>query len=241
MPPRLRCGATAACLTVLLWGLIMAGCSATRPEIDAPSAVQQLQMQITRLEQRLAEKEREINRLRAQQQGRAKELQQSASEAAQAEVKLRRFATEADVVSRLAEVEVALETLQSRLGKDRQAPLQSTAQGLLDAASSAFDRGELSEAAELAAQARQLIDMLSENLAAANLQSAPEVPFKITIPLRTKTDTRLRRQPDPNAAVLDVLQRTTPVIVRAYRGPWLQVQTEAGDSGWVLGELLEPR
>lgn len=186
----------------------------------------------------LADREAEINRLRAQQQGQVKELEKTTSQAARAEVKLRRFATETDVASRLAEVEVAMEGLKS---KGREFPLQLTAQRLLNAASTAFRQSELSVAADLAAQAEQLINMLIEHGSIPDTQSAPEVPFKMAIPLRTKADTRLRNKPQLDAAVLIVLQQTTLVVAQAYQGQWLHVQTEDGVSGWVLGELLEPR
>lgn len=186
----------------------------------------------------LADRNREINRLRAQQQDQVKELEESASETARAEVKLRRFATEADVASRLAEVEVAMEDLRA---KGFATPLQVPAQRLLDAASTAFNRGEFNEAADLAAQSEQLIDMLIDIGSMPHTQSTPEVPFKIAIPLKTKANTRLRRQPDLNADIVTVLQPGTTVVARAYHGQWLRVETQHGGAGWILGELLEAR
>lgn len=197
--------------------------------------------EIERLEHSLALKEAQIHRLRTQQQDQVKALEETASEAARAEVKLRRFATEADVASHLAEVEVAMEGLRARLEPGREDPLQAIAQRLLDTASTAFQKGEFSRTAELAAQAEQLIDIRLDNESLADAQPISVVPFKIAIPLRTKTDARLRQQPHLDAAILDVLRQTTPVTVRAHQGPWLRVQTEAGTSGWIYGGLLEPR
>ena len=194
------------------------------------------QAAISLLQRILADRDLEIDRLRAQQQGQVKELEVTTSKAARAEVKLRRFASEAEVASRLAEVEVAMEGL---LSGGREVSPQLMPQPLLDAASAAFNRGELSVAADLAAQAEQLIGMLINIDSTPDPQSATEVPFKIAIALRTKVDARLRRQPHLDAAILGVLQQGTPVVARAYNGRWLRVETEDGSPGWILGKLLE--
>lgn len=204
--------------------------------------VQEQQRQITRLQQSLADKQAEINHLRTHQQDQVKELKETTTQAARAEVKLRRFATEADVASLLVEVEMAMEALVSALGTEREVPLQLLAQRLLDASSAAFKRdNKYSVAADLAAQAEQLINLLMNNLAPPNTRAAPEVPLKITIPLKIKVDSNLRRQPNTSAVVLGVLPKATPVVARAAQGQWLRVQTEDGNSGWVFGNFLEPR
>ena len=194
---------------------------------------------IMHLLQVLSEKEAVISQLRAHQQSQVKELKETTSQAARAEIKLRRFATEADVASQLAEVEVAMEVLRSTLGAERKASLQLLAQRLLDAATASFKQDEYSIAADLVAQAEQFIAMLMDNHSVAATQATSEIPFKVAIPLKIKVDSHLRRQPNNSAAVLDVLQKTTPVVARAYQGQWLHVQTEVGDSGWVMAELLE--
>lgn len=197
------------------------------------------QRMIMHLLQVLADKEQEISNLRARQQDQVKELEESVNQAARAEVKLRRFATEAEVASHLAEVEVAMKRLQVTLGPERRVSLQKLAQQLLDSASTAFKQGDYSTAANLVAQAEQFIEMLMDNHRVSDGRAVSEVPFGVSIPLKIKVDSHLRRQPNNSAAVLDVLEKTTPVVARAYQGPWLHVQTEVGDSGWVLAELLE--
>jgi hypothetical protein len=226
----------------------MAGCAIRQPEpepepepVPLPESCKEQQRLIIRMQQVLAEKEAEISSLRAHQQNQKKELKEITSQAVRAEVKLRRIATETDVASHLAEVEMAMEALQSTLGTESEVPLQMLAQQLLDAASDSFNQGEYSVAADLTVQAEQLIDMLMDNHSVSDIRAAPEAPFKIAIPLRIKVDSHLRRQPHTSAAVLGVLQKSTLVVARAYQGQWLRVQCEDGKSGWVLGELLEPR
>jgi len=185
--------------------------------------------------------ESEINNLRAFQQEQVKELEETTSQAARAEVKLRRLATEADVASHLAEVEVAMAVLQSSLGIERGAPLQVLAQRFLETASASFNRAEYSVAADLAAQAKQLTDMLINNHSLSDTREMTESAFKVAIPLKIKIDSNLRNRPHTESIVIGELNKTTPVVARAYLGQWLRVQTEDGRTGWVSGELLEPR
>lgn len=199
------------------------------------------QREIARLQQLLADKEAEIGKLRTQQQERDKLLKETTSQAARAEVKLRRFATETDTASLLAEVEVAMAKLRATPGAERDTVQQ--AQRILDAAAAAFARDDYDTSVDLATQARQFIDMLADQHSGsgADKRAISEVPFKVGIGLRMKVDGNLRRQPRANATGLGVLQKATPIIARAYQGEWLRVQTEDGNSGWVLNSLVEAR
>jgi len=237
---------------LMICSLMMAGCAlqpSSRLAVFPPPPIatseplpmsfEEQQQMIMHLLQVLSQKEGEISQLRAHQQSQVKELKETTSQAARAEIKLRRFATEADVASQLAEVEVAMGILRSTLGTERKASLQLLAQRLLDTATTSFKQGKYSIAADLVAQAEQFIAMLMDNHSTTAMEVTSEVPFKVAIPLKVKVDSHLRHRPNSNAAVLDILHKTTPVIARAYQGQWLYVQTDVGDSGWVMIELLE--
>ncbi|HHJ80983.1 MAG TPA: hypothetical protein ENJ65_05055 [Candidatus Tenderia electrophaga] len=240
--------------------LTVAGCATQQPTpvpfplplpLASTSQCNEQQQEIVRLQQMLADREHqikhliadqknkdlEISKLKTHQQNQTKELKETTNQASRAEVKLRRFATEADVASRLVEVEMAMKTLESRLDTRHELPLQVLAHGLLDKASTAFKRGKYSVAADHAAQAEQLIEMMTEQQ--PTTESA--TPFKVAIPLKTKLNGQLRRKPDRNAAVIDKLQTATPVVARSYKAQWLQVQTENGNSGWIFSDFVEPR
>ncbi len=190
-----------------------------------------------------ADKEAAISMLRARQQNQNKLLRETTSQAARAEVKLRRFATETDAASLLAEVEVAMDQLRATPGAEQFNTQKMQAQRILDSASNAFVQGDYGLSVELATQARQFIDMLAglPMGSGADRRMTSEVPFTVAINVRMKVDGNLRRQPRPNAAVLGVLQKATPIFARAYQGEWLWVQTENGNSGWVLSSLVEAR
>ncbi len=218
--------------------LTASGCASWQP--DTQTACNDQQREIVRLQQLLADRDAEIARLRAQQIDQVKELKETTGDAARAEMKLRRIATDADVASHLAEVEVAMEGLRSDSGTPGERQLQAIAQQFLDAASTAFARDKLSAAAEFTAQAEQLIDMLVDNASNTPMQPSAEVPFKNAIALKTTADARLRRRPHLDAEVIVVLKKMTPIVALAYQGSWLRVQTENGNSGWILGKLLAP-
>ncbi len=229
-------GFVAPWATLALAGAGLSGCAAIPPDACAPQT-----REIARLQQALAARETEIEQLKAQKQGQTQELVETTTEAARAEVKLRRFASEAEVASRLAEIEVAMESLRVAPADGPAAAIRATAQRLLERATAAFNRGELSKAVELASQTEQLCDMLKDNRSLAPEATAPEVPFKLGVPLAIATDARLRLEPHTDAAVVAVLPPMTPVSALAYRGAWLRVQTEDERSGWVLGKLLTAR
>lgn len=223
---------------VVLLGLGLGGCASW--QASPPSSCTEQQREIARLQQLLADKDSEISRLRTHQEARTRELEETTAQAARAEVKLRRFTTEADAASRLAEVEVALETLRSR-PEAGDSPVQALAQQLLDQASAAFRQGEHGETVNLAAQARQLVDMLLAREASAGGDAAPEAAFTVAIPLRIKTDTRLRARPGTHSDILEVLPAATPVTALGHHGLWLQVQTPGQNTGWVSSDLVELR
>ena len=226
---------------LLLGGLTIAGCAhhpaerVMEPPLDDPLLLsfEEQRQTIMHLLEVLSQKEALIQQLRADQKSQVEELKESSSQVARAEVKLRRLATEADVASQLAEVEVGLEMLRATLGAAHKASLQLLAQQLLEMATASFRQAEYSVASDLAAQAEQLIVMLMDN------QSVSETPFKVAIPLKIKVDSQLQRQPSNHAAVLEVLQKMTPVVARAYQGRWLHVETEVGGSGWLMAERVE--
>jgi SH3-like domain-containing protein len=59
------------------------------------------------------------------------------------------------------------------------------------------------------------------------------VPLQVAIPLRVTVDSNLRRQPLGKAPVIGVLKKDSPLVAHAYKGSWMQVETEDGRSGWV--------
>lgn len=230
---------------VLLLGLNTMGCALRNPPpvtAAAPESCLAQQSEIERLQQLLAEKEALIRSQQAHQQDQARELQATTSQATRAQIKLRRMATQPDAASTLAEVEVAMETLKSSKTTAAQQALQSQAQRLLDAASAAYAKDDFATAVDRATQSREIIDMV-KGQPAGNASSARRVAvtFQAPIPLRTRIDCNLRHLPRGNAAIRKVLKKNSTLMALAYQGNWLRIQTEDGDTGWVLNTLVEAR
>jgi hypothetical protein len=232
--------------------LIAGGCATTPPPppppppvvepapvLSCPSCDEQ-NRELARLRQELSARDAELRDLRAQRRDQIKALQESTRQAARAKVKLRRFASQANAASYIAEVEVALETLRSSPGAGSRAKLIALPQAMLESADVEFTQGDYGMAMDRAAQAEQMIAMLTDVPArAAAPRARAEVPFEVAIPLRVKIDSHLRRQPRGNAPILGIVRQASTVVALAYEGNWVRVRAEDGRSGWIYQTLLE--
>ena len=207
-----------------------------------PSCEEQTR-EIARLRQDLANREAERRDLRSNQRDQVKVLQESTREVTRAKVKLRRLASQADAASYVAEVEVAMELLRSSLGATSTVPLMVLAQRILESTAAPFAQGDYGVAMERAAQAEQLIALVARYQVRPTSRSPVpgEVPLQVAIPLKVTTDSNLRRQPLGKARVVGVLKKDSPLVAYAYKGSWMQVESEDGASGWVDQRRLGAR
>ncbi len=212
---------------------------ATIRERTCPSCDEQTR-EIARLRQDLANREAELRDLRSTQRDQVKVLQESTREVTRARVKLRRLATQVDAASYIAEVEVAMESLRSSLGATSTVPLMAVAQGILESTAAPFAQGDYGAAMDRAAQAEQLIALMADNRVRRG--SPPRVPrevrLQVAIPLKVIVDSTLRRQPLGKAPVVGLLKKDSPLVAHAYKGSWMQVETEDGRLGWISQERL---
>lgn len=226
---------------VWLLSSVLSGCVtpppprlSTGPESTCPSCEEQIR-EIARLRQDLANREVELRDLRASQREQVKVLQEATREGTRAKVRLRRLATQADAASYIAEVEVAMESLRSSLGAKSTVPLMVLAQGILESTAAPFAQGDYGGAMDRAAQAEQLIALVAHNqVRSRSRRGVPEeVPLQVAIPLKVTTDSNLRRRPFGRAPVVGLLKKDSPLVAHAYKGNWMQVETDDGRSGWI--------
>jgi hypothetical protein len=257
---RLSIGSTIAAglwAVICLLYLSLSGCAVTPPVIQSsvppppeakvrdsacPSCEEQ-NREIARLRQDLANREGELRDQRSNQRDQVKVLQESTREVTRAKVKLRRLATQADAASYIAEVEVAMESLRGSVGPTSTIPMIVLAQGILDSTASPFAQADYGVAMDRAAQAEQLITLVAHyQVRPGSRARVPgEVPLQIAIPLKVTADSHLRRQPVGKARVVALLKKDSPLVAHAYKGSWLQVETEDGRSGWVDQARLAAR
>ncbi|HEX8873416.1 MAG TPA: SH3 domain-containing protein [Nitrosospira sp.] len=211
-------------------------CEAEREKLMAEKEAQQ--QEIERLQKVLAEKDALIRSQQARQQDQAKTLQEASSQAAHAQIKLRRLATRPAAASTIAEAEISVESLKSSPATHTEQFLQTQAQRLLAAATASYAEDNYAAAMDQAAQAREFIDMVKNN----RIRKAPgrtTVSLQTPLPLRVIADSNLRQKPGLKSAVLGILKKDSTMTAEAYHGDWLQVQTADGHSGWVLNTLVE--
>ena len=177
-------------------------------------------------------REGELRDLRSSQREQVKVIVESTREVTRAKAKMRRLATQADAASYIAEVEVALKALRATLPKSSAQPLLALAQELLDSAAAPFDKGDYAAAMDRAAQAEQLVTVVTESRAKGTRARVPgEVPLQVAIPVRAIVDAPVARKPMPKAPVVVTLKKDSPLVAQAYKGTWMRVQTEDGQIG----------
>ena len=197
------------------------------------------QQEIERLQKLLAEKEGQIRSQEVRQQDQAKTLQETSSQAAHAQVKLRRLATRPAAASTIAEVEMVMENLKSSPTTDSAQLLQVQAQRLLDVAATSYEEDNYAAAMDYAAQAREFINIImnSRNRKGAEPRHVT-VSLQVPIPLRAIVNSNLRQKPSLKGAVLGVLKKESLMVADAYQGEWLLISAN-GRSGWILNTLVE--
>jgi uncharacterized protein YgiM (DUF1202 family) len=211
-------------------------CEAEREKLLAEKAAQQ--QEIERLQKLLMEKDALIRNQQVRQQDQAKTLQETSSQAAYAQIKLRRLATRPAAASTIAEAEISMEGVKSSPLSDTERMLQAQAERLLAAATALYAEDNYAAAMDHAAQAREFIDMV-KNSRVRKAADQIAVSLQTPIPLRAAVNSNLRQKPGLKGAVLGILKKDTAMIAEAYQGDWLQVQTADGRSGWVLNTLVE--
>lgn len=234
-------------LILVLLALNLTGCEtpkpAPAPSIDtipvAPSQEESLREKIVRLEKLIAEKDELIKNQEIRQQNQAQALREVNKEATRTQVKLHRLATKPGTASAIAETEVALEHLKQAKISPADQILQLQAHHLMETASVLFTKNQYGPAMNYVAQSRHLIDLIKDpNRKKASSENSSLFEFNTPIKLRTKTNVNLRKIPNPQAQILTLLKKDTPVAANASQGPWLRVQIEE-NQGWILATGLE--
>jgi SH3-like domain-containing protein len=196
--------------------------------------------EIARLRQELAARDAELKELRASQREQVKAVQESTREVTRARARIRRLATQADAASYIAEIEVALEAARAA-GPSAQSPWVGRWQGVREAAQAPFAQGDYGTAMDRAAQAEQLVAAAVETAPGTRSRVAGEVLLQVRIPLKARSESRLRREPAQAAAVVATLPKDTALVAHAYKDAWMRVETEDGRFGWLPQATLAAR
>lgn len=234
-------------LTFSLLALYLAGCVSQEPPPiqiiePIPVAVSQdesLKIEIARLEKVIAEKDELIKSQKIRQQNQAQVLREVNKEATRTQVKLHRLATKPSTASAIAEIEVALEHLNSVKISATDQILQIQAQHLVETASVFYAKDQYAQAMNHVAQAKHLIGLITDsNRKKTPIEINSLLEFHSPIKLRAKANVNLRKEPNTRAPILATLKKDALLTANASLGSWFRVQTE-DNQGWVLSTTLE--
>jgi hypothetical protein len=208
------------------------------PERACPTCDDQ-NREIARLRQELAVRDAELRELRNTNREQAKSLQESTREVTRAKEKTRRFATQADAASYIAEVEVTLAAQRTAPASPMTAPLVAMASGFHAATAAPFAQRDYALAMEHAAQAEALLAVAAAAQAGKPPRGATALP--VTIPLRVTIGSNLRRQPQRRAPIASIVDENSLVVANAWQDGWLRVTVADGRAGWINQKQLGVR
>lgn len=203
----------------------------------AEAKYESLQEEIKRLEEVIVEKDKLIHSQNIRQKDQDQVLQEVNDEATKVQVKLHRLATKPSAASTIAEVEVAMRRLKQQEISTSDQALQLQAQRMLSAATVFYNNDEYAAAMNYATQAHDIINMILDQ-DRKKLTSTVKL-FYAPVMLKTKGEVNLRKGPDKNSEILGTIKKGTVLTASAYRGDWLQIQTEENARGWIANHFVE--
>lgn len=200
------------------------------------STNQDLEGKLARLQLLLLEKEtlnKELNKM----------LEEAILEVVRAKAKLRSMESKAEAASTLAEGEIALKALRTKVAGLEKDMDSIQAEELLKASGLELKKENYSGALYLATQAKVIINQGQERSKGREKTPmiAGEVSFAIPLPLRVIGPGKVREGPGPDFKILFALKEGTELVGYAYKGPWVRVRAEDGRGGWIYYNLIGGR
>ena len=197
---------------------------------------QDLEGKFARLQLLLLEKEtlnKELNKM----------LEEAILEVVRAKAKLRSMESKAEAASTLAEGEIALKALRTKVAGLEKDTDFIQAEELLKASGLELKKENFSGALYLAIQAKVIINQGQERSRGREKTSmiAGEISFSIPLPLRVVGPSKVREGPGPEFKVLFALKEGTELVGYSYKGPWVRVRAEDGRGGWIYYNLIGGR
>ena len=242
-----------------LSALVMSGCVLSKPApkiaaaandtpdpdpqpIPQPSPEAVLRNQNTKLELLLAEKQARIDQLDLQIVGLQRQLDQAIQEVVRTKAKLASVESRAEAASELAEAEIALKALRSRIDPG-EVPEALQAHRLLVMGTREFQRSNYGGALFLTAQAKSQIRAVVTRLDAKGTvePTGGETPFSLPLQLQLRTRSNVRSGPGLGFEIVATLDAGSALTGLSYRGDWVRVESSDGTPGWIHQELIVAR
>ncbi len=188
--------------------------------------------EVARLEQELAEKQKEIKMLVLSKQN-------SNREVVRTKAKLRSHSSKAETVANIAEVKSMLNEVGDRQMNDQQRQVVLEAEQVIVMSVEALNRGDVEKAFDLSSTAQQLIQPIRELQVQTFLNSSSDVVFVTPLVMKVLKTCNVRTAPGMTSNIQFMLESGRKIQALAYSKNWVQIESEQKGKGWVYSRLLE--
>jgi hypothetical protein len=207
--------------------------------------IEDLERRIADSEIQLLQKEALNIELQRRAALRQQRLDSAITEVVRTKSKLRTIESKAEAASTIAEAEIAVKSMQSRIDKrDKdQIEVLEKSRRLLAQSTAEFKAQNFGGALYLAVQSKN--QTTSSNGRFQNhdegVRMAGETAFDHPLRLKLIKNTNLRTGPGLNYKVSNTLKIGTTIVGHAYKENWIRIDTEDDQTGWVHQSLVMAR
>ena len=204
-----------------------------------------LERAVADLEIQMLQNEAHIIEWQRRALARQKQLDGAITEVVRTKSKLRSIESKAEAASTIAEAEIAVRSMKSRIdaGDQKKSEALQKAEQLLHQSTVEFEAANFGGALYLAVQSKNQIGAMNQALQVRDPGSrmAGETTFDLPLSLKLHKNTNLRSGPGLTHRVHSTLQRGRLVVGYAYKEDWIRIGTDDGQSGWVHQSLVTAR
>ena len=212
---------------------------------DSRARIEGLGRTVADLEIQMLQNEALIIELQRRAVDRQKQLDGAITEVVRTKSKLRSIESKAEAASTIAEAEIAVKTMKSRIedGDHEKVEALNKAEGLLKQSMVEFEAQNFGGALYLAVQSKNQVGTLDQEIPGRDTGTRldGEKAFDQPLPLKLTKNTNLRAGPGLAHTIRSTLESGMVIVGYAYKDDWIRIETEEGQSGWVHQSLVMVR
>ena len=147
--------------------------------------------------------------------------------------------SKAEAVTCLAEIETEINAAKKPATANEDPKAFSRTDGLLTQSKSALARDSYDEACSLAYQALAAIrEIRLKTLLSTRVRTSTYADFIEPLQLQAVKRCNIRKRPSTKSKVLETLAADSTITAVGYRGNWIKVTTDRGQTGWIYYTML---
>ncbi|BBO78027.1 hypothetical protein DSCW_54440 [Desulfosarcina widdelii] len=214
--------------------------------VSSRSEIEDLERRVADLEIQLLQKEALNIELQRRAVLRQQRLDSAITEVVRTKSKLRTVESKAEAASTIAEAEIAVKSLQSRIDNDEnkdQIEVLEKAKRLLGQSTAEFKARNFGGALYLAVQSKNQVASVGGQFQGRDEgdRLIGETAFAHPLRLKVIKNTNLRTGPGLNYKVSNTLKSGTVIVGHGYKENWIRIDTENDQTGWVHQSLVTAR